>query len=114
MQKTRRLYLRNDDPLYSFTDITLTAVDSATPSSATEARNGYSWKLIEGDDQPSNEKWDIVTPGNTIALVDVGTVTVSDIATYLPFWVRVAVPSNSYVQAITTVKLDISCTSITL
>ena len=109
--KTQRLYLRNDDATLTFTDISLVPVDTGSPSVVDGSQTGFSWKLLEEDTQPTEEAWDLIDDGNTIEFSDLGTILVTDIATYLPFWARIEIPRNTDVQAIASVELTISATS---
>jgi hypothetical protein len=105
----RRVYLRNDDPLYFYENITVQPVDGGDSivdgSGVTE---GYSWKLSEGDQQPGEEEWSYIDTGNEINFDDLGSLALPDISTYLPFWVRVEVPKGAPVESFKNVYLRIT------
>lgn len=98
----KRLFVRNDDPLRSYEDIVVT-VDGV--------ESWFSWKLSAGDTQPTSEEWSLLT-GDHAHLPNLGTSLLPDIATYLPFWVRIEVPSNINVQVITSVQLRVDATEL--
>jgi len=65
---TSRLYIRNDDPAFSYIDISVVPVDSSTSSVVDGSQVGFSWKLKEGDQQPTSEEWVVISAGNTASL----------------------------------------------
>lgn len=105
----RKLYVRNDDSLYYYENITVQAIDGGDDivdgSGTTE---GYSWKLYPGDQQPLEEQWDLTTAGASISLADIGSLGNPDTTTYLPFWVRISVPAGAPVEAYNSVLLRLS------
>lgn len=103
----KRLYVRNDDSLYYYTDIEVDPV-RYTGSDISDGVNGFSWKLIAGDTEPVEDQWSLVTPGASIDLGDLGSAGSPDISTYLPFWLRVTVPPNTLVQTFEGTRLDIT------
>lgn len=108
-----RLYVRNDDTDYSFSGILLKPVDTEG-ASIVDGTGGFNWKLSAGDTQPTTDEWDEISEGNEIALGDLGTDVLTDISTYLPFWVKVTVPRNASVHMYTDVTLQINATAILL
>ena len=109
-----KLFLRNNDSAVSYSGITITPVDSGVPSRATGAFEGFSWKLIEGDRRPTSEEWTTTSAGVSIDMPNLGNSTLSDTATYLPFWTRVQVPANQSVATITSVSLVVEGTEIAI
>jgi hypothetical protein len=97
----RRCYVRNDDVLKTYSGIELTPVDSG--DDIVDGSTGFSWKLREGDQQPLDAQWDLVTPGNTLEFSS----DISDTNTYLPFWIRVEVPRGASVDSFQGVTLDL-------
>jgi hypothetical protein len=108
-----RLYVRNDDVLYTYSGIQVTAVDTEG-GSVVDGSNGYSWKLSAGDTQPTVDEWSAITAGNTIELGYLGTTAASDTSTYLPFWIQQLIPRNAPVATYTDVDLVIEATGILL
>lgn len=109
----RLLYIRNNDPGLSFTGITIQPVmDNGT--SIVDGTNGFYWKLSAGATQPTDDEWLQITSGDEITLDDLGNGSASDTATYLPFWVRIAIPRNARIQTYTNVKLKIVATQISV
>ncbi len=109
----RLFYVRNDDALSSFTDIFLQPVDTAG-TSIVDGTSGFAWKLRAGSTQPTEEEWKVITAANKISLVDIGTSSVSDTSTYLPFWIRVEVPRNTSIKTYTDVQLINTANQITV
>jgi len=96
-----KYYVRNDDILRSYTNITVQPIDGG--DSLVDGSLGFSWKLFAGDTQPSADLWALVTEGASIDLADI-----SDSNTYLPFWVRIEVPNNTEVSSFQSVVLRIA------
>ena len=108
----RRLYLRNDDPAFSYSGISMEVFDP-NENSLVDGTNGFSWKLIEGDTQPMESAWDNISAGNTVDFSnELGDGDASDTATYLPFWVRVDIPRSASVQNITRLQVRTVATEI--
>ncbi len=107
----RLLFIRNDDSLFSYIDIKLIPEDT-DGISIVDGTEGFSWKLSAGDSQPVDEAWAIITAGAEIQLPDLGTETVSDTSTYLPFWLRIEAPRNTPVKTFTDVQLKITAERI--
>ncbi|RKZ06474.1 hypothetical protein DRQ25_13850, partial [Candidatus Fermentibacteria bacterium] len=87
-----RLYLRNDDVLYTYAQITIQPV-VLSGRNIIDGTDGYSWKLSAGDTQPISDEWRGITAGASISMSDI-----SDITTYSPFWVRIEVPRGAPVE----------------
>lgn len=104
----QRLYVRNDDNSKSYQAISIQPVLESGEDIIDE--NGFSWKMIAGDQQPLEEQWGLIDSGDAIAVPDLGTVSVSDISTYEPFWVRIEVPRGAPVKSHEGVKLRITAT----
>ncbi len=100
----QRLYIRNDDPDLSYSGINLLLVDTIGES-AIDGSDRKTWKLYEGDTQPTDNQWATVSGANFITFSGIGNSLVSDTSTYLPFWVRVEVGRNSDVETIKDVQL---------
>ncbi len=105
----KKLYIRNGNTLAWYSDISLQIVD-LTDITNIDGTKGFTWKLIEGTTQPSDDQWDAITTGNAITFDDLGTLGSSDTSTYLPFWLRVEIPRNIEVQTILDVQLKIITT----
>ena len=107
-----RLFVRNDDSARSFTGLTVQPIATTSPSVVDGTTTGFTWKLFAGDKQPTDAQWGTVTAAAVISLSNIGTSTVSDIASYLPFWVRVEIPRNTSVQVLRNVVLKVAATEI--
>ena len=105
--QTRRYYVRNDDSAFSYQNITVQPV-FVSGDNIIDGTNGFSWKLIAGDQQPLEEQWNLVTPGNSVDIPDIGTLLSSDISTYEPFWLRLEVPRGASVKSHEGIKLRIT------
>lgn len=105
--KEIRLYVRNDDPGFYFTDISLELLDTGD-NIINRPDDGYVWKLSEGDAQPSNNDWGNIAPANTITFTNLGAVSSPDSSTYLPFWLLIEVPPGLDVQVFDGVQFQLS------
>ena len=92
----RRFYIRNDDTRYYYESIALQPIDGG--DSIIDGTDGYYWKLIVGDKRPLEEEWALVSAANSISFSDIGSSAGTDTYTYLPFWLRVAIPRNAPVN----------------
>lgn len=106
-----RYYVRNADPAYSYSGISLQPA-LLSGNNIFDGTNGFEWKLIVGDTQPLEEQWGLVTAGNSITIPDIGTVLVSDIATFEPFWLRMTVPRGASINSYAGIVLNIAGTEI--
>jgi len=103
----KKVYLRNDDAARSYINIQVTPVYAGDPDFIDNSQ-GISWKLISGDVQPTDDSWALVTSSpNTIVMGDIGTLTVSDTTTFLPFWIRTVIPRFTDIQTIRGIKLTV-------
>jgi len=91
-----KLYLRNDNVSYSYADVSITSVGAGLVDNV----SGYSWKLSAGDTQPTEAQWSLIEAGNSIDMPSV-----SGIANYSPFWLRVDVPVGAPVASYTNAYL---------
>lgn len=104
----QRFYLRNDDVSKWYSNITIQAVDHG--DAIVDGTDGYSWKLIAGDERPLEEQWGLVTAGDPIDMEDIGSASAGDDTTYLPFWLRIEVPRGAPVESFQGVQLDVQAT----
>jgi hypothetical protein len=102
--KQTRLYLRNDDALVYYTNLTVKVQDIGIEPIINRPNDGFVWKLSAGDIQPTLNDWANLAPANTISLPDLGDLGSPDISTFLPFWVFVQTPQNLNVQTFDTVS----------
>jgi len=107
----RRYYVRNDSLSRSYSGVTVQPVH-LSGDNIIDGTNGFSWKLIVGDEQPLEEQWSLVLPGNSILIPDIGTPTVADITTFEPFWLRIIVPRGAPVKSHSGITLRIAGTEI--
>jgi hypothetical protein len=110
VQQTR-YYVRNDDATMTYSGISVQPVHLSDVN-IIDGTDGFDWKLIAGDSQPLEEQWALVGSGNSISIPQIGTASVSDIATFEPFWLRVTVPKGAPVQSHAGIKLRLTGTSI--
>jgi hypothetical protein len=99
----QRLYVRNDDIGRVYTDILVAPIDGG--DNIVSGANGFSWKLLAGDQKPLEEQWSLQSAGTGINLGNL-----SDTNTYLPFWVRIEVPQGAEVTSFQAMTLDIEAT----
>ena len=102
------LYVRNDDSLYFFNQISLTVNDSGVLNLVNRPEDGWSWKISYGDTQPTAQDWANIEPINTIGFADLGSAGSPDTATYLPFWLQVQTPPGEDANAFNTIQFLLS------
>jgi hypothetical protein len=105
---SKRLYLRNDDSLLYYENISVQPVILSGKDIITGENTGFEWRLISGDAQPLEAQWGLVNPGNSISLSDIGSPGSGDTTTYLPFWLRISVPRGAAVESYQGIGLRIS------
>ena len=106
-----KYYLRNDDATKFYSSITIQPDDGGDNIvSGSGDTAGFSWKLIAGNSKPLEEQWDLQTAGATISMSNVGSVGAGDTSTYLPFWIRIEIPTNAQIASYQDVSLQIDCT----
>jgi hypothetical protein len=99
------LYLRADDATYSYTSIQLEMEQIEGSVDLVGGTEGFAMKLNAGATQPAQEQWSTIQSGSTISLSDI-----SGLATAVPFWLRVEVPSGVPVQQFRGVRFKITAT----
>ena len=107
---SRRLFVRNDDATKYYISIQIEPIVSTGLDIALGTVEGFGWKLKEGDTTPLEAEWDLITPGNSISLSDLGSSGTPDTTTYLPFWIRIYLPSHIDVQSFEGLSLEITAT----
>jgi len=102
----RRLYVRNDSNNHYYTDISIIPIDVGFINHISNGK--WNWKLFISDLVPEEGNWALVSSGNTLSFPDdLGTTGYGDLATYLPFWLRVETPPKQLVQNIKTITIQI-------
>lgn len=107
----KRLYVRNSEHNKSYSSIQVSVENPADPSLINGVQFTY-WKLIAGDTQPADWQWDAVTTGNIITVPNIGTVSIGDNTTYVPFWLYVRAPRNSNANTFITPNMVIRANEI--
>lgn len=107
----QRLYARNTEHNKSYSSIQVSVENPADPSLINGVQFTY-WKLIAGDQKPADWQWDAVATGNVVALPNIGTISVGDNSTYVPFWLYVRVPRNSNANTFITPNIVIRANEI--
>ena len=106
-----RLYVRNDDPTLYYSGISIVPVDNGT-SHIVDGTNGYSWKLHVGDQQPLDQEWATIPAGQSITISGYGGAHFGDTSTYVPFWVRVDIPTGARVNSYEDVVLRLTASGL--
>lgn len=106
----KRYYVRNDDNTLWYSSIVIQPIYTSGDNIA-EGANGFAWKLIAGDDQPLEEQWSLLAPGNSISIPNIGSPSGGDISTYEPFWLRIIVPRGAPIKSHQGIVLNISGTA---
>ena len=107
---TRKFYVRNNDLTKFYVDISIAAVVNSGLMITDGSVRSFYWKLFNSDTAPLESQWDLINANNTIELNDIGSSGNADIATYLPFWLRINVPKNTEIQSFENVSLVITAT----
>lgn len=105
---TTRYFVGNDDPNFQYSNIQVQPIH-IDGDNIVGGGGGYSWKLIAGDQEPLEEQWGLVTPGNPVDIPDI-----SNTSTYEPFWLRIEVPRGAQVKSHEGIKLRITATETTV
>jgi hypothetical protein len=90
---SQRFYVRNDNTNKWYSNISVDVVPGA--AWMTDGSLGWSWKLYPGYHEPFPEEWIETTEGSVLSLSDIGTATLTDVSTFLPFWIRIESPDNT-------------------
>lgn len=103
-----KLYLRNDDANFYYTNISLQTVPGRKVRvgdlNFPEAFIGF--KIIVQDGQPTESEWLSVESGNEADFADIGSASAGDIS-YVPFWTQVNIPVGTRVQTVNDVAIHL-------
>lgn len=92
------IFIRNEDPANYYTDIVVTYINSVADDYGSLGSTGWSVKFLYGSRPPTEEEWDSVKPGQSIAIPNIGNTLAADTYTYHPIWVRVYCPGQAPAQ----------------
>lgn len=107
----RCIFLRNDDLERWYSDIVISLSDSGDFDHTNNTTSGWWWKLKQKDIPPTNDEWIKISPDNELTIdEDIGSEGNGDIVTYIPVWVRVAVPRSQAIQTINSIVFVIEAT----
>lgn len=98
---TKQIYLRNNDPLKWYSNITLKPVDLIDASPYGDVgfnETGWGVKLSYGSVEPTNGEWEDIDWGNQITAQDIGSDSIGDTTTYFPIWHLETCPPNTNAQ----------------
>lgn len=101
----KKLYIRNDDATKQYSSIVVSLVQAGGSINYRNGAYGFAMKMKSGNGRPTEAEWATISANNTISLSDI-----SDTTTYLPFWLRIEVPSRIKSQHISNVSIKISAT----
>jgi hypothetical protein len=107
----RLLYVRNDSTSFIYSGIFVQPV-VLTGRNIVDGTDGFSWKIKAGSTQPTEQEWTTISGGVAIDIGDLGSAGSPDTSTYLPFWLKQAVPAGVNVQSFTGSILRITATEI--
>jgi hypothetical protein len=110
---TRQLYLRNDDFSKWFSNIIIKPVDLVDASPYGEiiySETGWGIKLSPETSEPSTQEWNDIDWGAQITLADIGSDSVADTTSYIPFWHLENCPPNTEAQVKTDIVVNVSYT----
>lgn len=103
----RKVYVRNDDPLYYYTSVTIAPQQLVSGNWVGIQDTGWGVKLLSGERQPTEAEWDLALSGDTLQLADIGAAGSPD-TTYKPVWIRVFCPGNTSAQIKEDLRLRLS------
>jgi len=105
----RLFYIRNHDPKYWYTNVTLQPVTVAGYDDNGEfGETGWGVKVMYGKRRPSEAEWDRVRTGDAVIIPDIGSTHAADTFTYHPVWVRYYCPGSvsAQIREATTLKIS--------
>ncbi len=92
-------YIRNHDPAYYYTDITIAPEMIGGYNDAGEfGTSGWGIKLMYGKRRPTEAEWDLVRSSDGIEIPDIGTTEAADTFAQHPVWVRIYCPGGELAQ----------------
>jgi len=107
----RLLFVRNDNSATWYSNIQVQPIDLSGENIVDGSKLEFHWKLLEKDIVPALEEWKSVLPGNQLTLSsNLGSSTLGDIVTFLPFWVQVKIPERQKVSTIKDVVFRVTAT----
>jgi len=95
---TKQIYLRNDDPLKWYSNITLKPKDleDVNPyGDVVYTETGWGVKLSFGSAEPTVGEWDDMDWGDSISADNIGSDLSEDTTTYFPIWYLETCPPNT-------------------
>lgn len=102
-------YIRNQDPKYYYTNITVQPVTTTSYDDNGEfGETGWGVKVMYGKRRPTEAEWDRVRSGDAVVIPDIGSTEAADTFTNHPIWVRYYCPGNVSAQIRESVRLKIS------
>jgi len=103
------LYIRNQNPAKYYTGVRIAPTWKDQYDAEGEfGTTGWGVKLMYGKRRPTEQEWDLVDPGSTISLPDIGTSEAADTFVNHPVWVRVFCPGNEPAQIKENIELRFS------
>ena len=103
-EDVKLLYIRNNDPQFYYTGITVVPSMIDLEEGALFSESGWSIKLSFGSEQPTEEEWGDILPNTPVSVPNIGNSSVGNIESIFPIWVRVFCPGHSKPQ----IKKDLS------
>lgn len=99
------LFLRNDDPAFNTTNITVQPTDLSAPPNDVDGSSGFGVKLRAGATKPTDEEWAATSFATLVSIPDLNNPNI-----YAPFWYQTTLPSNTDVQTKTDIGLQVTFT----
>ncbi len=103
-----RIYIRNDSPVYWYTNIVLSLASTLYDGYGALGTSGISYKFLYGARQPTEAEWDSVLAGESLSLPNIGDTDAADTSTYHPIWIRTYVPGNTKAAIYDTYSLELT------
>jgi len=104
--RIRKVLIKNDDPTKYYTDL-VAAVDNTSYSLGFMAE-GYTIKLKASETAPAISEWNLVSPGNSVSLEDIGEAGNANTTTYVPIYIYTSCPANQQPNLISGINLILS------
>lgn len=90
-----KLFVRGDITTEWYENISLQPISSVTPNEVNGTSTGHGVKLIVGNTEPTEAEWEATDYAASVSFGNIGSASVGDSNTYLPFWCRQECPAGA-------------------
>ena len=99
----KKLFVSNDNPLKYYTGVTLKFLPVALTLSNS---NGFEYKILQSDAQPSAAEWAAVLSGNVVTIGGIGDSDAAD-QSFVAFWIQISLPRSTTQATYTNVNINV-------